>query len=266
MATDIKLPDPETFTRKELAERWNCDISLIDRYIDNGQLREGVDTFGSGCQKLRDLCYFICEDDDVTDKLLGAIEKDKPLSGFTKLTTTLISCPQYLYNPRGRKTISYLRYFYDRDGKILIPIENTGGENYITFPSIWKRNFKGFIIPLEEVLRFEKEHRIGEKGGDASSRTTDSKKGTTTQEPNSADSAEKNDDLAFKPRPNFDPYMSKKEVSKFIGFSMSFIDQKLREGKFPEPIKQGRHSRWRTSAIVSWMEERKKENDKEADE
>ena len=44
MAEEVKLPDPETFTKEQLAERWKCDISLINRYIETKQLKEGVDT------------------------------------------------------------------------------------------------------------------------------------------------------------------------------------------------------------------------------
>ena len=75
--------------------------------------------------------------------------------------------------------------------------------------------------------------------------------------------SETTDDIGFEPPPITDPYLTKKEVAKLIGFSTSSIDKWVKQGKFPEPVKFGKkNSRWRTSAAVSWMEEKEKESAK----
>ena len=185
----MKLSSRKTFTRKQLAKRWKCDISLIDGCIEDGRLREGLNTSKAGYSHLRKLWYLVMDADWFTEQLLSTVKKEKTLSEFIgSHRKEIASCPQYLYmSPQpnalgkikdpnlfspGSVFFSFccvpIRYFYDLEGKVLIPVKEVEDESYVFSPHIWKRRFRNFIIPLEEALRFEIEYNIGENEQDVS--------------------------------------------------------------------------------------------------
>ena len=100
MATDIKLPDPEVFTRKQLAERWKCEVSLIDSYIKTGQLKRGFITFGSDYSYLRDYRFIVCPANQSIHELiieLNEIKKDEKRNWPEFENSRIVDCPDYLY-------------------------------------------------------------------------------------------------------------------------------------------------------------------------
>ncbi|MCY4034253.1 MAG: AlpA family phage regulatory protein [Hyphomicrobiales bacterium] len=280
----LKLPHKEYFTRKELTERWKCDLSLIDHCIKTGKLKEGFDSNESGYHHLRKLWYFVCDDDGwSTEKLLDAIEDGKPLSAFTRLATT-VSCPRYLYmsplpNARGEVkepnpfnlvgNILFLcsfydvpvRFFHDSKGNVLIPVKEMDGENYITFPSIPKRRFN-FVIPLEEVLRFESENPIGETNQDVPATVRQEKMPKKEREDSESTAPETSDNIpGNRPPPARKPPLTKKEVADRIGISVSHVENLRKQEDFPKSfsITGGRLIGWDEDEIDQWIEERKKQ-------
>ena len=284
MAKKLDLPDPDTFTRQQLADRWKCDLSLIDSYINNGQLKA---TLPSAIRdSLQEWMFYKCDAGE--KQLLDAIRHDEPLSSFTEIQGEFIPCPKYLYvsvapnstmQADSRKihdTLVYahgldpdtdtepfsgkyvlVRYFLDLYGNALIPIE----EDKINFLPVKKEHLDSLtIISLEEVKRFECENNIEQESKNVSVIHRQKKSGKQDRE-NADTSSETNDAFAFKPAPNPDPWLSKKAVSKLIGNSTSYIDKKVTSGEFPKPVKIGRHPKWRTSVVVLWMEEREKESE-----
>ena len=280
--TNLKLPPKEYFTREDLAERWKCDLSLIDHYIKTGKLREGFDSNESGYHYLRKLWYFVCEDDGwSTEKLLDAIEDGKPLSEFTSSATTFVSCPRYLYmsplpNARGEVkepnpfnlvgNILFLcsfydvpvRFFHDSKGNVLIPVKEMDGENYITFPSIPKRRFN-FIIPLEEVLRFESENPIRETNQDVPATVRQEKMPKKEREDSESTTPETTNNIPGnnRPPPPRKPPLSKKEVAARLGISESHVENVRKREDFPKPfpiIKGGRKLGWNEDELEQWIE------------
>lgn len=178
----LRLPDPKEFRRGELVQRWGCDLSRIDAYIEYGQLKLGFDTTRANWFWIdpRKLNYYKTEAGN--EQLLDVIERHKPLSSFMNSSPQeerIILCPQYLYMPVVRNSIVKLcpmtiqsssgprgtseeicsgpyvgfRYFYDLEGNALIPMSKTGA---IEFPLL-KHRLDLLRIPLEEVERFESE-------------------------------------------------------------------------------------------------------------
>lgn len=294
MATDLILPSRRTFTREQLAERWECDLSLISSYIKDGQLKEGFDTFGSSYSHLRKFCYYVLEDDGwSTEKLLDAIEDGKPLSAFASSVTTFTSCPQYLYMPPVKSAIGEIkepnpfnwvggilflcsfydvpvRYFHDRHGNVLIPIKKVDDEDYITFPPIWKRNFRNFIIPLEEVLRFENECRVREKEDVPYATGREGKSHEKKQDSNTASSKAIDNAAEDKQLPAPENILRMSDIVRRTGISKSQIHNMMNDGRFPRSfplVPGGRAVGWYESAIDEWIRERnqRKQNDEKAD-
>jgi predicted DNA-binding transcriptional regulator AlpA len=49
--------------------------------------------------------------------------------------------------------------------------------------------------------------------------------------------------------------MTVKEVSKFLGMSISGVYLRIQQGTFPQPIKLSTHvSRWRSDVIAKWLD------------
>ena len=295
MVTDLILPDRRTFTREQLAERWECDLSLIDSYIKDGQLKEGFDTFGSSYSHLREMWYCVLEDDGwSTEKLLDAVEDGKPLSEFTSAATTFTSCPRYLYMPPVKNTIGKIkepnpfnlvggilflcsfydvpiRYFHDRHGNVLIPTKKVDDEDYITFPAILKRNFRNFIIPLEEVLRFENECRVREKEDVPYATGREGKSHEKKQDSNTASSKAIDNAAEDKQPPAPENILRMSDVVRRTGISKSQVHNMMNDGRFPKSfplVPGGRAVGWYESVIDEWIRERnqRKQNDGEADE
>ena len=135
MATNLKLPDTETFTRAELAKRWECDISLVDHYVQEGQLKEALPP--AIREDLHDWIFYKCEDyeplsdafrqgklideDDGREWLLKFIEHGEPLEKYIGRARQekIIHCPNHLYMlvegdaiiKRDDQDYSMVRYF-----------------------------------------------------------------------------------------------------------------------------------------------------------
>lgn len=284
---ELKLPDPEVFTIEDLAKRWNCGISLIGRYIETGQLKTALRP--AIRDSLQEWTFYKFESDD--KQLLDTIRHDEPLSKFMAIQGEFIPCPKYLYmsvesnsimpadSRKIHNTLIYVhgldpdtnpelfsgkyvqvRYFLDSYGNALIPIE----EGWINFPPVKKEHLDSLtIIPLEEVKRFERENNIQKESNTAS--VVHHQGERTEQERKDSDTlSETNDDLAFKPAPNRDPWMSKKTVAKFFdNKSTSTIDKWVKAGKFPKPEYSGRNPKWRTSVVEQWRDGKWKKEDAE---
>lgn len=61
--------------------------------------------------------------------------------------------------------------------------------------------------------------------------------------------------------PQIDPLLPMPEVVSATGISRSSIYAGIKAGTFPRPVKVGAHaSRWPSSRIAAWIEERKAES------
>ena len=259
------FPDQKTYTRKELSQRWEGDLSKIDAYIRTGQLKAALPPVA--IKSLRKWVFYRCHnnekfnEDEINVGLLDIIEDGETFEKYAgkigqgKIT----SFPGYLYVPiddnaiieEPEKDYILVRYFYDLEGNALIMVEDAESEYEICFAPIKKEHLDSLIIPLEEVKRFERENNITQK-----SKQTPFV--VERQEEITKQNREDSDALAFKPPPNTDPYLTKKAAARLIGFSTSYVDKMVKAGKFPPPIKIRDNVRWRTSVVVSWMEEREK--------
>lgn len=189
MVEKIKLPDPDTFTREMLAKRWNCDLSLIDRYIKTKKLKEGIDTLEPKYNSLRPLRlrYFACDDAESVRQLVEVLNTKKKTWDEiinSNLSEKFRPCPRFLYlSCLGASDIEeaglfdivrnkmFLRelddnypdifsFFCDLENTILIPVVKSS--NFCCHLVVMKPyNFEDIIIPLEEVERFEDEDKDG---------------------------------------------------------------------------------------------------------
>ena len=57
---------------------------------------------------------------------------------------------------------------------------------------------------------------------------------------------------------------AKEGVSGRVGMHPSTIYAEIKAGRFPEPVKLGRSSRWPESEIDAWIEDRKRERGQDA--
>ena len=278
MTTDTELPDPKTFTREELAKRWNCDISLIDRYIKNGQLKEGFDTSGPDYSYLHDLRFIVCPADQGIIEVITELNKIKADSWDEFETSRIIDCPDYLYMPLsdpsdvvnqstytvfGERLFSKDRddwrtCFRDLENNTLFPVKITRFTGAVQIVSVPKPRLEDIIIPLEEVLRFEKEHRIREK--DASS-TTD----RIEKSPKTINNAAENKQPPVPEK----RILRMKDLPRRVGISKSHIYKLIADGRFPkqQPLTGKKAKGWKESVINDWIEGKwKKEDDEKADE
>ena len=287
--TKLRLPDPSKFTREQLAQRWKCDLSRIDAYIEDGWLKQGFDANKVDWSDLRKLDYYKSDPDD--KQLLNAIRHDEPLSAFVSsaIQERIVSCPPYLYMPVARNSIMYpdlqkiqntldsygapdemysepyvmVRYFYDLHGNALIPVAKSG---FIDFP-ILRHRFDLLPIPLEEVERFE--GLVSETSIDRVDKKTrpvaverEEKKAEEGLEDSDIPSVAKTTDNApaDKQPPFSDSFLRLSEVRRRVGFSNTKIYQLIKDNMFPKQVKiyGGRDSRWLESEINAWIEETKK--------
>ena len=284
--TKLRLPDPSKFTREQLAQRWKCDLSRIDVYIEDGWLKRGFDTARADCTDLRELDYYKSDPDD--KQLLDAIRHDETLSAFVDsvIQERIVSCPSYLYMPVARNSIMYpdpqkiqntldsygvpdemysepyimVRYFYDLHGNALIPMLKDSG--FIEFPIV-KHRFDLLPIPLEEVERFEGLgiDRVDKKTRPASVGRERKKAEQSLEDSNPPSIAKTTDTVPAGKRPPFsDSFLRLSEVRRRVGFSNTKIYQLIKNDKFPKQVKVfgGRDSRWLESDINAWIEETKR--------
>ena len=278
MVEEVNLPDQKTYTREELARRWNCDISEVNAYIRTGQLKVALPR--AARKEIESYYFYKCShieplsdsvrppiDDDSYERLLEIIEDGEPLEKYVRVAGEKIIRREYLYLPPEEEKDAFIeranskeiRYFYDLEGNALIPVAEDDGWP-ICFAYVEKHHFDSLIVPLEEVKRFEHENKIGEKSPSIVQRQEEK---TEQKQEDSDNPSETTDDVGLAPPPVTDPYLTKKEVAKLIGFSISSIDKWVKVGNFPEPVKFGeKNVRWRTSVVVSWMEEKEKEDAK----
>ncbi|MCY4054094.1 MAG: AlpA family phage regulatory protein, partial [Hyphomicrobiales bacterium] len=285
MTTDLKLPDPKTFTRKELAKRWNCDISLIDRYIKNGQLKEGFDTSGPDYSYLHDLRFIVCPADQSIIEVITELNEIKADSWDEFETSRIIDCPDYLYMPLsdpsdvvnqstytvfGERLFSKDRAdwrtcFRDLENNTLFPVKITRFTGAVQIVSVPKPRLEDIIISLEEVLRFEKEHRIREK--DAPSTTERKGKSLKKErEDSDADSSKTIDNAPIDKQPPApeERILRMKDLPRRVGISKSHIYKLIADGRFPkqQPITGKKTKGWKESVINDWIEGKwKKEDD-----
>ncbi|CAI0908854.1 Predicted transcriptional regulator [Serratia quinivorans] len=45
-------------------------------------------------------------------------------------------------------------------------------------------------------------------------------------------------------------------VERAVGYGRAAIYQRIREGSFPKPVKDGRNSRWPSTEIQAWIDNR----------
>ena len=296
MATDIKLPDPGTFTREQLAERWQCEVSLIDRYIENGQLKEGFITFGPDYGYLRDCRFIVCPSNQSIHELiieLNEIEEDEKKNWHEFENSRVVDCPDYLYMPLsdpkdvvnqknfivfGKMLFSedrddWISCLRDLENNTLFAMKMTFGGLQLVY--VKKPKLEDLIIPFEEVLRFEKEHRIRDKSRDVSSTATDRKEkrskkereDTNTPSPTTINTAPEEKQP---PAPEERIIIRMNEVIRRCGISRPTIYKLMGEGKFPKSVKLtgNRAVGWPEFAIDEWIKERdeKKHKDEKADE
>ena len=282
MTRDLILPDPEAYTREQLAERWECDLSLIESYIKSGKLKQGFDT-RIEYTGLRRLNYYKCDASD--EELLNAIKNDKALSEFVNpvIQEKIIPCPNYLYIPFMRNSTMRLieesvtlelmsricmmprimvRYFYDLDGNALIPISKKG---VVAFRMV-KPRFELLSVPLEAIKQFENGCRIG---GDKniSLVTTHQEKRAEKRE----DSKTINSLPEDKQPPAPERILRMSEVTKRTGISKSQVHNLMNAEQFPKSfplVPGGRAVGWYESVIDEWIKERNEKRQKnwEADE
>lgn len=287
MTENPKLPDPATFTKKQLAERWKCDISLIERYINTGQLKEGFDVFGAGYGYLRQLKYFLCEDEESFNELEAILDtKTWSEIASSKISKKFLSFPRFLYLPfidtkeinakkitksnlfnsvRNifLKNYSRIDFFCDLEDTPLIPIVVI--DEKCIMISVRAPKLEDMIIPLEEILRFEKKHFIKEKREGATSAITYKEKSIEQEQKDSEIALSKRNDKISHRQPPFDDdfYLREKEVCDRIGFKRGTVNKWVKEGKFPQPEKIGISKRWWNSAISNWMDGKWKKEDDE---
>ena len=181
----LRLPDPKEFRRGELTQRWGCDLSRIDAYIEYGQLKLGFDTTRENWlwTDPRKLNYYKSEAGN--EQLLDAIEQHQPLSSFMSSSPQeerIISCPQYLYLPVVRNTIMKLYPVMNQDwpdsrGSTIVKlypvmIQNPSdsrdtSEEVCSKPYIWFRYFYDLegnaLIPMSKtgIIEFPQlKHRL----------------------------------------------------------------------------------------------------------
>lgn len=307
MDRNLKLPDPETFTRAELAERWKCDISRINRYIEDGQLKEGFNTFKTDYNYLRELRYFVAYNNkDIWGVIMemmapGEIEyyKNNRKEYAKLINSKIVGCPKYLYmsvlNPKDfsiprmhvdavkPSAFDFIKKMFPSNHHNDLVIRFCDLENNTLFPmrvttighemvSIKKPKLEDLIIPLEEVLRFEKEHGIGENKENVSPAIT--KKAEKKQTDTDTHSPKTIDNAGEDRRPPApERILRMREVSKRSGISRAQIYNLIGEGKFPKSfplVPGGRSVGWYESVIDEWIRERdeqkRKDGADEADE
>ena len=284
---DISLPDPETFTLEEIAKRWKCSLSRVEGYINDGKLKQGIDTLKKRCKSLRQFRYYKY---NASDELLLNPTDDygEPLSkvvGSIRQINFIDDCPKFLYFPieleeyqgdiydrfrnliddnydgdveNFRKEIGYIDdgipfpFFYDLDGTKLIPVENDKPHKCRT-PFVSKRC--PLIVPCEEVERFERKYDIRQI--DDKTHSSKGKEKTTKKENEDIDhlsSQETDDVLTSIPLPPTDSLLKLPEVMKRAGYSKAHIYKMIDEGKFPkQKHPSGSSSRWLESDISAWV-------------
>ena len=296
--TKLKLPDPNKFTREQLAQRWKCDLSRIDAYIRHGQLKLGIDTTKVGWSwdsvwvwaDPRSFDYYKSEAGN--EQLLDAIRYDKPISAFVNSEPQekqLVSCPPHLYMPATPGSLiqpnpamiqstleSYdapdeaysdpyvmVRYFYDLEGNSLIPVAKSG---FIKFLVV-KHRFDLLPIPLEEVERFEglssetSVDRVDKKTRPVAVEREGKKAEKCLEGPGIPSIAKTTDNApADKRPPSPDSFLRLSEVRRRVGFSNTKIYQLIKDNMFPKQVKiyGGRDSRWLESEINAWIEKMKR--------
>ena len=100
MATNLKLPDRTTFTKEQLANRWKCDISLIDSYIGDGILRQAIDTSRRDYDYWNKFKYFVVDDVEGFCEMINSFDDKNPQSvadAESKMLENLLDCPRFLY-------------------------------------------------------------------------------------------------------------------------------------------------------------------------
>ena len=163
------------------------DESVIDAYIENGQIRRAFDTTKAD-KHLRDWKYHQCY---ASNEQLSALKHDEPLSKFIdySIEENFIPCPRYLYLPmphpitipdpaKLQGTIDHetvfrndppelfsgtwvmLSHFYHLDGSALIPVDG----DYTNFPLV-KYQFELLEFPREEIERLKQSKSTGKKEG-----------------------------------------------------------------------------------------------------
>ena len=287
MATNLKLPDTETFTRDELAIRWECDISPVDRYVQEGQLKEALPP--ATREGLHDWIFYRCseieplsdafrqgkliDEDDGREWLLKFIEHGEPLEKYIgrERQEKIIHCPKHLYMPiqgnaiinRDDQDYSMVRYFCDLHGDALIPLDEAEDGYRICFAPIKKAYLDSLIVPIEEVRRFEKKHRTRKEEVENVPPVTDrqekiaekKREDAVTPSPHPTDSVPDE-------QPPLDDYLINiKQVGRRVNRSKTFIYGKMKEGKFPQSIKDGRRTDWLNSEITAYIEGKWKPTD-----
>ena len=53
-----------------------------------------------------------------------------------------------------------------------------------------------------------------------------------------------------------DPLVDMKEITKLTGLTDKWFYKLIQKGQFPKPIKLGNRSRWLTSEVNAWLQER----------
>ena len=281
MTRDLILPDPEAYTKEQLAERWECDLSLIESYIKSGKLKQGFDT-RIEYNGLRNLNFYKCEAGD--EELLNTIKNHKALSEFVNpvIQEKIIPCPNHLYIPFMRNSTMRLieesvmlelilkicmmprimvRYFYDLEGNALIPMSKKG---VVSFPMVNPR-FELLSVPLESVEQFENECRVIERQENIPS-VTQKEKAEKREDSKTIDSL-----LEDKRPPAPERILRMSEVTKRTGISKSQVHILMNDGRFPKSfplVPGGRAVGWYESVIDEWIRDRdeKKQNNKESKE
>lgn len=186
---------PKTFTIEELAEYWRWSVSEVTRHIRDGHLKRTLVT-DTRPDLLRDCRLYRCDEDtrllfrELEDEmpsgehLLQCIWEGTPLNHFVDpvIPKNIIHCSdyEYLYIP-GDKALEVtvnkehkVRYFYDLDGSLLIPIidgtPHYEDEDCIDFVGIEKHIYDSPLISFEAVERFMVENtakRKDKEGTDA---------------------------------------------------------------------------------------------------
>lgn len=187
--TVIDLPEKDYFSRQEIAERWGCDVELINYYIKHGLLHEALHTENFECSGLQMFRYFICtEGSDVFKGFRHLSVKDMTFAQYLEsighekpdyLDEKLASCPRFVYL---KPTLSnMLETFVEADTSVGYPnfasvfsfLATNSDDRYIPIYDEWEnevtRPYNQFleyhesmdeqiVIPKEERDRFEREH------------------------------------------------------------------------------------------------------------
>lgn len=174
---------PKTFTIEELAEYWKWSVHEVRRHIRDGDLKRILVT--ADMPDLMDWKLYRCDENTclrlmfppeleeempMGECLLQRIWDGTPLEHFVDpvISRNIIHCLEYeyLYIP-GRKAIEKaadkehkkVRYFYDLDGNILIPIcdwiPEHEGEDCISFIGIEKHIYDSPLVSFEAVEQLE---------------------------------------------------------------------------------------------------------------